>query len=72
MNFIPDEEVTDIRLLSEEQQDSIFERMAALNRDVKAGRVSIDEAVTTLIKPPFNIGGIHRARRFLDPGPPTP
>jgi len=72
MNFVPDEEVTDIRLLSKEQRDSIFDRMVALYRDVKAGRISTDEAAAILVKPPYNIPGLRSARRFLDPGKPTP
>lgn len=72
MGFIRDDEVTNIQLLSEEQRNSILDRMFALSREVKAGRVTMDDAAAILIKPPFNIASIHRARRVLDPGPPTP
>lgn len=72
MSFIPDHEVTSYSLLSEEQRLSIFKRMADLNREVKAGRIALDEAAAILMKPPFNVPNIYRARRILNPGPPTP
>lgn len=72
MSFIPDEEVTNYRLLSEEQRESIFARMVSLSHDVQAGKIDIDAAVAILMKPPFNMASIHRVRRVLNPGPPTP